>query len=199
MATFSAQRQRGQQIEELENESDLVAAQARQFVIGEPAQAASVDFDLARRRGVQPADQIQQRRFARARRPDDGHHLAARDGQIHVLQRRDRAFAFKNLADVREADQLSRAPYCYHDRKSMRIGIDAGGTFTDFIVVRDDGAIETFKLRSNPRSPASVILAGLEQAAAGRRAEVIHGSTVATNALLERKGRANRAGNHGRF
>jgi N-methylhydantoinase A len=70
----------------------------------------------------------------------------------------------------------------------MRIGIDAGGTFTDFIVYRDNGAIETFKLRSNPRSPAKVILAGLAQAAAGRRAEVVHGSTVATNALLERKG-----------
>src|ERR1700721_3792118 len=48
--------------------------------------------------------------------------------------------------------------------------------------------MKTFKLRSNPRSPASVILAGLAQAAAGQRAEVIHGSTVATNALLERKG-----------
>jgi N-methylhydantoinase A/oxoprolinase/acetone carboxylase beta subunit len=48
--------------------------------------------------------------------------------------------------------------------------------------------METFKLRSNPRSPASVILAGLAQAAAGRGADVIHGSTVATNALLERKG-----------
>src|SRR5271170_6632604 len=74
----------------------------------------------------------------------------------------------------------------------MRIGIDAGGTFTDFIVVHDNGSIETFKLRSNPRSPASVILAGLAQAASGTRAEVIreviHGSTVATNALLERKG-----------
>ena len=74
----------------------------------------------------------------------------------------------------------------------MRIGIDAGGTFTDFIVVHDDGAIRTFKLRSNPRSPSSVILAGLAQAAANQRAkvspEVIHGSTVATNALLERKG-----------
>ncbi len=70
----------------------------------------------------------------------------------------------------------------------MRIGIDAGGTFTDFIVVRDDGSMETFKLRSNPRSPASVILAGIAQATAGQPAEVIHGSTVATNALLERKG-----------
>jgi N-methylhydantoinase A/oxoprolinase/acetone carboxylase beta subunit len=70
----------------------------------------------------------------------------------------------------------------------MRIGIDAGGTFTDFIVCRDDGAIETFKLRSNPKSPAMVILAGLAQATADRDAEVVHGSTVATNALLERKG-----------
>src|ERR1700685_2208967 len=73
----------------------------------------------------------------------------------------------------------------------MRIGIDAGGTFTDFIVVHEDGSIETFKLRSNPRSPASVILAGITQAASRRGEtihEVIHGSTVATNALLERKG-----------
>jgi len=70
----------------------------------------------------------------------------------------------------------------------MRIGIDAGGTFTDFIVYHDDGRLETFKLRSNPRSPASVILAGIEKAAGAKKAEVIHGSTVATNALLERKG-----------
>ena len=70
----------------------------------------------------------------------------------------------------------------------MRIGVDAGGTFTDFVVLHDDGRLETFKLRSNPHSPASVILAGLRQAAGGQHAEVVHGSTVATNALLERKG-----------
>ncbi len=70
----------------------------------------------------------------------------------------------------------------------MRIGIDTGGTFTDFIVLRDDGAIETFKLRSNPASPASVILEGLRRVAAPAHTEVVHGSTVATNALLERKG-----------
>jgi N-methylhydantoinase A len=70
----------------------------------------------------------------------------------------------------------------------MRIGVDAGGTFTDFIVLHDDGRIETFKLRSNPAAPASVILAGLDRAAGRRRADVVHGSTVATNALLERKG-----------
>ena len=70
----------------------------------------------------------------------------------------------------------------------MRIGVDAGGTFTDFIVLYDDERIETFKMRSNPRAPAEVILAGIARAAGKTKAEVVHGSTVATNALLERKG-----------
>src|ERR1700722_6696199 len=69
----------------------------------------------------------------------------------------------------------------------MRIGIDSGGTFTDFVVLDNDGKLASFKLRSNPASPASVILEGLARIAA-KRAEVVHGSTVATNALLERKG-----------
>ena len=69
----------------------------------------------------------------------------------------------------------------------MRIGIDSGGTFTDFVVLDDAGKLESFKLRSNPASPASVVLEGLRRIAA-KRAEVVHGSTVATNALLERKG-----------
>src|ERR1041385_4163555 len=71
----------------------------------------------------------------------------------------------------------------------MRIGVDAGGTFTDFVVLHDDGRLESFKVRSNPHAPAEVILAGLELAAADqRKVDVVHGSTVATNALLERKG-----------
>src|SRR5580704_14063571 len=73
----------------------------------------------------------------------------------------------------------------------MRIGIDSGGTFTAFVVLHEDGKLESFKLRSNPASPASVILEGLARIAAetaAKQAEVVHGSTVATNALLERKG-----------
>jgi N-methylhydantoinase A/oxoprolinase/acetone carboxylase beta subunit len=70
----------------------------------------------------------------------------------------------------------------------MRIGVDAGGTFTDFIVLDDNGRLTTFKIRSNPHAPAEVILAGIERAAGKTKAEVVHGSTVATNALLERKG-----------
>ncbi len=70
----------------------------------------------------------------------------------------------------------------------MRIGIDSGGTFTDFAVLHDTGRLECFKLRSNPADPASVILAGIARAAATPGAEIIHGSTVGTNALLERRG-----------
>jgi N-methylhydantoinase A len=70
----------------------------------------------------------------------------------------------------------------------MRIGIDAGGTFTDFVILREDGGLETFKLRSNPRAPHEVILAGLARIAGRATCDVVHGSTVATNALLERKG-----------
>ena len=71
----------------------------------------------------------------------------------------------------------------------MRIGVDAGGTFTDFIVLHDDGRLDSFKIRSNPRAPHTVILEGLARAAGpSTGVDVVHGSTVATNALLERKG-----------
>jgi len=70
----------------------------------------------------------------------------------------------------------------------MRIGIDTGGTFTDFVLFGDDGTLSSFKLRSNPAAPHEVILEGLHRIAAPTGCEVIHGSTVATNALLERKG-----------
>jgi N-methylhydantoinase A len=64
----------------------------------------------------------------------------------------------------------------------MRIGVDTGGTFTDF-VFWDGKRLRTLKLPSTPQDPSKAILEGLEQAS-----EVVHGSTVATNALLERKG-----------
>jgi N-methylhydantoinase A/oxoprolinase/acetone carboxylase beta subunit len=66
----------------------------------------------------------------------------------------------------------------------MRIGIDTGGTFTDF-VLWDGNRLQTRKIRSTPDDPARAILEGLAGLAP---VEVVHGSTVATNALLERKG-----------
>ncbi|HWE07625.1 MAG TPA: hydantoinase/oxoprolinase family protein, partial [Rhizomicrobium sp.] len=69
----------------------------------------------------------------------------------------------------------------------MRIGIDSGGTFTDFVALHDNGRLESFKLRSDPAAPARVVLEGIARIKAAS-ADVVHGSTVATNALLERKG-----------
>jgi N-methylhydantoinase A/oxoprolinase/acetone carboxylase beta subunit len=72
----------------------------------------------------------------------------------------------------------------------LRIGIDSGGTFTDFAVLHDDGLLEVFKRRSNAADPAGVMIAGILEATRGQDGAVaiVHGSTVATNALLERKG-----------
>jgi N-methylhydantoinase A/oxoprolinase/acetone carboxylase beta subunit len=87
--------------------------------------------------------------------------------------------------------QKDAPPLPYNRDLPMRIGVDAGGTFTDFVVLRDDGGLESFKLPSDPRAPAQVILAGIKRAVEGAhrlKVDVVHGSTVATNALLERKG-----------
>lgn len=70
----------------------------------------------------------------------------------------------------------------------IRIGVDTGGTFTDF-VVWDGRQITVLKIISTPRNPAEAVLNGLARLADGTTVfEVVHGSTVATNALLERKG-----------
>ena len=70
------------------------------------------------------------------------------------------------------------------------IGIDTGGTFTD-CVYRSGGKLQVLKLRSTPDDPARAILNAIAQIARQAGAdemEIRHGTTVATNALLERKG-----------
>src|SRR5215510_10190715 len=72
----------------------------------------------------------------------------------------------------------------------IRIGIDTGGTFTDF-VVSHGSKLTSFKVSSTPRNPAEAILAGVVRVIADTKIgsfEIVHGTTVATNALLERKG-----------
>jgi N-methylhydantoinase A len=72
----------------------------------------------------------------------------------------------------------------------LTIAIDTGGTFTD-CVFRMAGNLEVLKLPSTPADPARAILNAIEQIATRTGAtaiEVRHGTTVATNALLERKG-----------
>ena len=74
----------------------------------------------------------------------------------------------------------------------MRIAFDTGGTFTDCVFLRD-GRIEILKVPSTPRRPAEAIGVALEQVLASAAKhetslELICGTTVGTNALLQRKG-----------
>src|SRR3989441_2021762 len=73
-----------------------------------------------------------------------------------------------------------------------RVGVDTGGTFTDF-VFEAKGELRIFKLASTPDDPSRAIIEGLRRIAAetGSRLseiEVVHGTTVGTNALLQRRG-----------
>jgi N-methylhydantoinase A len=73
----------------------------------------------------------------------------------------------------------------------MRIAFDSGGTFTDCVFVRD-GRVEILKVASTPWNPAEAIARAIKRILPGRRVvgtlEMICGTTVGTNALLERRG-----------
>jgi len=69
-----------------------------------------------------------------------------------------------------------------------RLGIDTGGTFTDFVHLGPAGLV-VHKQRSTPDDPSRAILDGIHHLIGDAAdADVVHGSTVATNAVLERKG-----------
>ncbi|MCH7736520.1 MAG: hydantoinase B/oxoprolinase family protein [Chloroflexi bacterium] len=78
------------------------------------------------------------------------------------------------------------------------IGIDVGGTFTDFVVAREGRPPRYFKTASTPNDPSEGLMTGLQDAASAHGLSlgdflasadmIIHGSTVATNTLVERKG-----------
>ena len=71
---------------------------------------------------------------------------------------------------------------------SDRLGIDTGGTFTDLVRL-GPGGLTVHKLRSTPDDPSRAIVSGIETMTGGTTGlDVVHGSTVATNAVLERKG-----------
>lgn len=68
------------------------------------------------------------------------------------------------------------------------LGVDIGGTFTDFVLF-DGKEIKTNKVLSTPHNPADAFFKGLQSFKyPAKQLNIVHGSTVATNALLERKG-----------
>jgi N-methylhydantoinase A len=77
---------------------------------------------------------------------------------------------------------------------ACRLGVDVGGTFTDLVLATEDGRIASRKVLSTSGNYAEAILGGIrdvlaEAGIAGDRVEeLIHGTTVATNAIIERRG-----------
>ena len=73
---------------------------------------------------------------------------------------------------------------------SIRIGIDTGGTFTDLVLIDDvDGELRTAKVPSTPDDPARAVGEGLQLLMNGGRADrLVVGTTIATNAVIERRG-----------
>src|SRR4051794_4869837 len=75
------------------------------------------------------------------------------------------------------------------------IGVDVGGTFTDFFAFDDEaGTVRLHKLASTPSDPAKAVIDGLLELAErhdvslARLGRLAHGTTVATNALIQRRG-----------
>ena len=94
-------------------------------------------------------------------------------------------------ADFRSS--LAHPPVMPHDTPHADppiLAVDTGGTFTDLLLLRD-GRIQVLKVPSTPADPAAAILEGTRRILGGEGTGehlLLHGSTVATNALLERKG-----------
>ena len=76
---------------------------------------------------------------------------------------------------------------------SQRLAIDIGGTFTD-VVLEQDGELNTSKVLTTPAAPEDGVLNGVEEVLAkagtapGDIGMLLHGTTLATNAIIERKG-----------
>jgi N-methylhydantoinase A len=70
---------------------------------------------------------------------------------------------------------------------NLRVAIDTGGTFTDCVWV-ERGRLKTLKVFSTPDDPSCAIAEALKKLGAGSEITLLHGTTVGTNALLQRKG-----------
>jgi N-methylhydantoinase A len=69
----------------------------------------------------------------------------------------------------------------------LRTAIDTGGTFTDCVYL-DGGQFRVLKIFSTPSDPSCAVLEALVRIEPGRAVEVRHGTTLGTNAMLERRG-----------
>src|SRR5213593_238763 len=71
---------------------------------------------------------------------------------------------------------------------AVRVGVDVGGTFTDLVALAENGTIEVRKVVTTPDDPAVGLFRALDALSPVPIDVLIHGTTIATNALLERRG-----------
>src|SRR3954468_15885542 len=79
-------------------------------------------------------------------------------------------------------------------RNGVRVGIDIGGTFTDLVLCHADGRLDASKVSTTPGDPAIAVVRGLAALLDAARVppgdvqEIVHGTTVASNAILQKRG-----------
>ena len=79
-------------------------------------------------------------------------------------------------------------------REGLRIAIDIGGTFTDIVMHAAGRALQIRKVSSTPDDPARAVISGVAQLLeelsleASEVTEIVHGTTLVTNAVIERRG-----------
>ena len=117
----------GKQIEELENEANLVAANAREVVVGKRSQILTVNGDGSAAGPIQSANQIQERGLSGTGRADNRDKIAVIDLKIHVIQRARLSFSFEYLGYTGQLDH--RRSECGANSFGKCIQVRFGGLF----------------------------------------------------------------------
>src|SRR5439155_1076049 len=170
-------------------------------------------FDHSRRGDPRVADRPRQAPVGRHRPRGGGVLLPLPEGLPTLRALEPRAVARPRCAPVDGARPVRADPPRGQDRGGVRarergrtqedpllirIGVDVGGTFTDLAAVDGEGRVVIAKCASTPRDPSEGLMEGLGLLASelgldlpallARTEAIVHGTTVATNALLEKKG-----------
>src|SRR4029079_2134107 len=122
-------------------------------------------------------------RFPGTRAGDDEQRSVGRDHGL-VLDRVEAAEQIELRSGVGLGTHSAQRTGVRCETPPMRVGVDTGGTFTD--LVADDG--RAVKVPSTPSDPAVPVVRAIAEPAAGRQELLAHGTTVATNALLQGRG-----------
>ena len=110
-------RERGEEIEELEDEADFVTANLGEGVVGIAGELGSVYGDGSGGGLVKSSDEVEERGFAGAGGSDEGDHFTLGDCEVDLVEGGDGALALKELADALEFDHVY-----YHDAVLWRHG-----------------------------------------------------------------------------